>query len=99
MNHNTLIPASLPTNDKIRAIAMQSALNLIDLITAHEKELNAALCETEEGPITIGHSIKIDLSKNTQTDKLSFALKTSDEITGDLSDPDQPNLSFGEDAE
>ncbi len=96
---NTLNLTKTPTNDRIRGIALQSAINLVDLLTEHEDALQTLLCESDEGAVTVAHSLKIDIAKNQQNDKLSFSLKTADEIVGELRDPNQPELDIEEGGE
>ena len=64
-----------------------------------EQAINDAAEEAQEGgketvTVTLAHSIKLDLGKNLQTDKLSIATKTTAEITSRFDDPNQPELEM-----
>lgn len=85
------VPA-LPENRKIHAIMAQSLESLAALFHDCEKDIHLALTESEEGKITISHGICIDMGKDKQTDKLSVSIKRGDEITCNMSHPDQGQM-------
>ncbi len=86
-------------NNKLRAIFLQSAINLLCLGADHEDEIRETIAATEEAKVTLSHSIVLDLGKSKQTDKLSYSIKRGDEISGNIPDPDQPELfNSGKDA-
>lgn len=82
----------LPENKKIHAIMAQSLESLACLFHDCEDDINLALTESEEGKITISHSICIDMGKDKQTDKLSVSIKRGDEITCNMTHPDQKEM-------
>ena len=86
-----IVPA-LPENRKIHAIMAQSLESLASLFHDCEDDINLALTESEEGKITISHSICIDMGKDKQTDKLSVSIKRGDEITCNMTHPDQKEM-------
>ena len=92
MTETTITPPKWPKNTRIREVAYRSALNVVDLIQNNETKILELIDDTEEGPVSINHSIKVDQGKGVQTNKISFAQKTSDEISDTLSDPNQPTL-------
>ncbi len=79
-------------NDALRSIAEKSCINLVDLIASHEGDILTCLQSCEEPTATLSHSIKLDYAKRNQTDKLTFSLKHSDEITTKMDDPAQPEF-------
>jgi hypothetical protein len=89
--------------DLIESIAEKSATAIRELIVSHADDIKAAaLAATEEAQdagkdavsISLSHSIKIDLGKGTQTDKLAVSLKRESSIVTRLDDPAQPELGL-----
>lgn len=77
-------------NAKIEAIIKRSASNFTHLVTAHEDELIDCLQDLEDGEtLTISHSIKIDIEKDSITNKISFSRKYQDESKEKIPNPDQ----------
>lgn len=87
----TEVPA-LPENKKIHAIMAQSLESLACLFHDCEKDISLALTESEEGKVTISHSICINMGSDKQTDKLSVSIKRGDEITCNMTHPDQAEM-------
>ena len=89
--------------NKIDAIAMQSAKNLLTLMGEMRDEIAEAMVkiiehsQSEDGDaakMTISHSIVLDLVKNKQEDKIAFSIKQSGKISSEMADPNQPELSL-----
>lgn len=87
----------------IEQIAERSAANIKALIIEKADAIQeAAAAAAEEAQdagkdsvtITLSHSIKLDLGKGTQTDKLGVNVKHTGEIVGRLDDPSQPQLEL-----
>ncbi len=87
--------------EKIEAIATRSARNLKRLIVEMQDDIAAAasaaaeqaeIDEKESVKITLSHSIVLDLSKNTQEDKLGVSVKRTSSLVGFMPDPNQPEL-------
>lgn len=90
-------------NEKLEAIKQASLENLNVLFDEMENDIEAAIIATTEQAeadgkesvkITLSHSIIIDLSKNTQDDKLSVSVKHTANICGQIADPNQPELGL-----
>jgi hypothetical protein len=92
---NTNIDEALKAfnSPKIRAIAEKSALSYVNLLSHRETEITETMQELEEGQsLTIGHSLKLDIEKNRQTDRVSFSAKYVIDHDCEIPNPDQPEL-------
>ena len=80
-------------SDKIRAIVAKSALSYINLLAHKETELIETLQDVEEGQkLSISHGLTLDLEKNNQQDRISFAARHQIKCDGQIPDPAQPGL-------
>ena len=86
-------------NDALKAIRDKSALNFKSLFDDLAPQIQGAMQQVEDGKaFTLSHSVKIDIGKDKQIDKLGFSMKTEDEIECGIPDPNQPELAGIEEA-
>lgn len=87
--------------DKINAIAAKSADNLKHLFAEGTDAIAQAIAAAAEEAehqgkesvvITLGHQIKLDLGKDSQTDTLSWSVKHKLDACSQIPDPNQPEL-------
>lgn len=95
------------TLEQLQSFARLSGRNLVALLDELADEIREAASvalETaqddgsEKASITLSHSIKIDLVKNTYEDSLAVSVRHKNAIAGHMPDPNQPEL-FEEEAE
>ena len=91
---------------KIEAIANKSAEQLRTLIIEQENDITEAIAhiyqaaqdkEQDTGTpqkvkVTLNHTIVLDMSENTQTDRLSYSVAHKAELSSTIPDPDSPEL-------
>lgn len=86
---------------KLDAIAARSAENLVALFAEHGDAISqgiAAAAEEAEAQgkesivVNLSHTLRLDLGKDSQTDKLSWSVKHTVEACGQIPDPSQPEL-------
>ena len=92
-------------NAKLEKIAEVSADNLKTLFSDLENEIqdsiaaateNAEAKDSESVVLNITHAIKLDLSKDKQTDTLRFNQKHEQVSACEIGDPNQADLDFSE---
>lgn len=88
-------------SNQLLAIEKRSIKNLRTLFTEHHDELLEAIGKIEEEAqnqeadkiiVNIAHGIKLDLTGKSQTDLLTFSVRTKLETVNKLPDPDEPML-------
>ena len=92
-------------NEKLKAIAKQSAKNIKALIIEMGDDITEAItAATEQAQadgkenftVTLSHSIKLDMGNNTQEDALAVSVRHKKTIEGKMPDPSQPELPLGD---
>lgn len=90
-------------DEKLEAIAEQSAENLKALLIERKDEIRAAIAtvieqsqedETDKAVLNLTHQIKLDLGKEWQTDSLAFSVRRKSEVGVAIPDPNQPELDM-----
>lgn len=88
-------------SNQLLAIEQRSIKNLRNLFTEHHDELLEAIGKIEEEAqnqeadkiiVNIAHGIKLDLTGKSQTDLVTFSVRTKLETVNKLPDPDEPML-------
>lgn len=91
-------------SEKLALIGKLAAARLPRLLAEAETEIMEAIARvTEESQhhgkdklvFKIGHSIELDLGKNTQRDTISFGVRVKHGVAGALPDPENPELDLG----
>jgi len=86
---------------QLQAIAQRSSRNLLNLLEEHEDEILKAIAQMEEEAqnqeadkivVTLNHAIKLDLTRKSQSDSLTYSVRTKLETVHTLPDPDEPEL-------
>ena len=92
------------TNEKLDAIAKSSAAELVKLFAEENDRIIEAITEITEAAhesedetiaITLSHNIKLDLTKNVQSDQLSYSVRRKNIHRTLIPDPNQPGLFEG----
>ena len=86
---------------QLRAIAQTAAENLVKLIEENEDEIlrditavseEAQNQEADKIVFSLGHTIKLDLTRKSLTESLAWNVRKKLEVCQSLPDPEQPEL-------
>jgi hypothetical protein len=83
---------------RLRSLGVEGEEEVLEMIHKRAEELQDA-GGNKKLVVKLTHSIEIDFTNNKQTDRLGFSRKVKLERAGDMDDPDQDEMDFGDESE
>jgi hypothetical protein len=92
MKSEQLAEIAQKSADALKALIAEGEDDILAIVAAATEE--AQNQEREKIVVRIGHVITLDLTRNRQTDSISFAVRRKLETETSITDPDQPEFEL-----